>query len=203
LTERFDRSYFDKWYRREGFGSASELARRVAYAVGAAEYLLGRPVRRVLDVGCGEGSWQPVLARLRPRARYIGVDPSDYAIRRFGPRRHLRQGGLADLERIVAVEEGPFDLVVCVDVLGYVTDGDAIAGLRAIASRLGGLALIEVFTSRDDFVGDVAVYRRRSPSRYRRWMADVGLVQVGPHLFAPTDEVAGWSTFEAPASPSS
>ena len=34
--------------------------------------------------------------------------------------------------------EGPYDLVVCSDVLQYVVDADLVRGLAAIESMLGG-----------------------------------------------------------------
>ena len=83
MTKQYDRAYFDRWYREQGFGSRAVVERKVQYALAATEYLIGRRVRRVLDVGCGEGAWQPVLRRLRPAATYVGVDPSEYAIDRF------------------------------------------------------------------------------------------------------------------------
>ena len=53
--KRYDRAYFDHWYRGERVRPRAELERRVRLALAAAEYALGRPVRRALDVGCGEG----------------------------------------------------------------------------------------------------------------------------------------------------
>ena len=38
-----------------------ELRRLVALAVAAAESILNRPIETVLDIGCGEGRWQPIL----------------------------------------------------------------------------------------------------------------------------------------------
>ncbi|MGZ4684039.1 MAG: class I SAM-dependent DNA methyltransferase [Acidimicrobiales bacterium] len=194
----YDRAYFDHWYRAEGFGSPTVLRRKVAFAVAAVEYLLARPLRSVLDVGCGEGPWQPVLADLRPRASYLGIDLSTYAVERYGTRRHLRLGSFAELGRVVPAGEGPFDLVVCVDVLGYVADEDMASGLAAIAERLGGLALLEVFTSEDDFEGDVEHYRRRAPARYLGWFADAGLARIGPNLFVGSSPRPLLSTFESP-----
>jgi SAM-dependent methyltransferase len=194
----YDRAYFDHWYRGEGFGSKAVLRRKVGFAVAAAEYLLARPIRSVLDVGCGEGPWQPVLAELRPRARYVGVDPSAYAVERYGPRRHLRLGAFAELDRVVPLEEGTFDLIVCVDVLGYVEDADVPAGLGAIAARLRGVTLLEVFTDADDFEGDVEHYRRRPPGRYAHWFAEAGLERLGPSLFCGRSLRPVLATFEAP-----
>jgi SAM-dependent methyltransferase len=181
--ERFDRSYFDLWYRRRGFGDRARLERRVAYALGAAEHLLGRPVTSVLDVGCGEGPWQPVLSRHRPGMRYVGVDPSTYAVERFGRRRDLRLGGFGDIDQLVPIGEGPFDLIVSVDVLGYVGDAEVRRGVQAIADRLVGVAFLEAFTTADPIVGDVDGYRRRRASTYVRWFAAAGLHRVGPNLY--------------------
>ncbi len=198
MDEHYDRAYFDHWYRSQGFDSPARLRRKVAMAVAAVEYLTDRPLRSVLDVGCGEGAWQPALAKLRPRARYLGIDPSRYAIERYGRHRHLRSGTFGELAKAVPLAEGPFDLVVCIDVLGYVPDAQIAPGLRALAARLDGLALMEVFTSTDDFEGDLARYQRRAPHRYRRWLSEAGLARVGPNLFAGAALVGSLSTFESP-----
>jgi SAM-dependent methyltransferase len=201
MGERYDRAYFDHWYRTQGFDSPTRLRRKVAFAIAAVEYLTDRPLRSVLDVGCGEGAWQPVLAKQRPRARYLGVDSSRYAVERYGRHRHLRSGSFGALAEVVPTEEGPFDLIVCIDVLGYVPDGQIAPGLRAIAQRLGGLLLMEVFTAGDDFEGDVEDYRRRLPGRYERWLADAGLVRVGPNLFAGQAVRSTLSALEGPIAP--
>ena len=86
----YDQRYFDHWYRRAGIGGAQRLKRKVALAVATAEYHLERPIRTVLDIGCGEGAWRAPLLALRPKAQYLGFDSSEYAIRRYGARRNLR-----------------------------------------------------------------------------------------------------------------
>jgi SAM-dependent methyltransferase len=194
VTKRYDREYFDHWYRQRSFGSPADLDRRVHFAVASAEYLLQRPVRSVLDVGCGEGRWRAAVHRLRPRASYVGLDPSRYAIERFGVRRNLVLGGLGDLPHLGL--DGPFDLIVCVDVLAYATSRDVVAGLGAMARSLSGVAIIEVFTAGDDFDGDLVDYRRRPAATYRRWFADAGLTRVGPNLFVGPTLEPDLSTFE-------
>ena len=49
----YDQSYFDKWYRhpQHRVKSAVELRRQVEFVVRMAEWVLGRPIRSVLDVG--------------------------------------------------------------------------------------------------------------------------------------------------------
>jgi SAM-dependent methyltransferase len=195
-VERYDRAYFDHWYRARGFGSPALLERRVAYALGAVEYLVDRPVRSVLDVGCGEGDWSAVLRRRRPRLRYVGVDPSTYAVGRFGRARGLRIGGLDDLDQL---DLGPpFDLVVCVSVLPFVPDGTAADGIGAMARRLapGGVAFLEVFTGGDPVEGDLDGFVARPAATYRRWFRRHGLTQVGPHLFVHTVDTDSLAVFE-------
>jgi SAM-dependent methyltransferase len=194
MGKQYDQAYFDRWYRREGFGSRADLDRKVSYALASTEYLLQRPVRSVLDVGCGEGAWQVALRRQRPRARYTGVDPSSYAVGRYGARRNLLLGGIGDLETVLGRVQ--FDLVVCADVIPYAPATDVQRGLASIASRLRGAALIELFTSSDDFDGDLTDYSRRSPATYRRWFAAAGLARIGPNLFAGPQLLAELSSLE-------
>lgn len=194
--ERYDRAYFDHWYRVRGFGSPALLERRVAYALGAAEYLLDRPVRSVLDVGCGEGAWSVGLRRHRPRLRYVGVDPSTYAVGRFGRRRGLLLGGVGDLDELDLGD--PFDLVVCVSVLPFLGDADVELGLAAIARRLGedGVAFLEIFTAEDVIEGDLEGFVARPAATYRRWLRTAGLTRVGVHLYVRADAVGGLATLE-------
>ena len=71
MTKTYDRAYFDRWYRHGGIGHAARLARKVALAVATAEYHLERPIRSVLDIGCGEGAWRAPLRSLRmPTSRF-------------------------------------------------------------------------------------------------------------------------------------
>src|SRR5258708_25810075 len=127
-TKRYDRAYFDHWYRgRNRVSSRDEVGRKVALAVAACEYFSRHPLRSVLDVGCGEGAWQPHLADLRPKAKSLGLDPSDYAVERFGESRNIRKAAFG--ERASARLRRPFDLVVCSDALRYVPADEIRAGL--------------------------------------------------------------------------
>jgi SAM-dependent methyltransferase len=183
----YDQAYFEHWYRARGFGSPARLERKVRYALSAAEYLLERPVRTVLDVGCGEGTWNAALRRHRPSVRYVGVDPSRYAVERFGRIRNLRLGGVGDLDRMEL--GGPFDLIVCSDVVGYVPGHEVRRGLRAMASMLRGVLFLEVFCAGDAFEGDLDGFRPRPASTYHRWFADAALQRCGPSVLARRDLV--------------
>lgn len=181
-TKQYDRAYFDRWYRdrRTRISTAAEVRRKVALAVATAEYFLRRPVRTVLDVGCGEAPWLPLLRELRPRVAYLGLDPSEYVVERFGRERNIRRAAFADLPK---QRLRPFDLVVCSDVLHYVADDDVAPGIGAIAGCVEGVAFLEVLTKEDDVVGDLEAFHRRPAAWYRRIFARAGLTAVGPYCW--------------------
>lgn len=194
--KHYDRAYFDRWYRdpRWAVVRAGELARRVQLAVAAAEYVLGRPVASVLDVGCGEAPWREPLLRARPDARYLGVDASPYVVKRFGRRRNIVLGDVATLGRLGLA--GRFDLIVCADVLHYVPAAGLKPGLRAIARLTGGVAWIEVYTREDDTIGDDEEYHRRGAATYRRHFREAGLVPVGLHCCVTRATARRLTSFE-------
>jgi SAM-dependent methyltransferase len=177
--KRYDAAYYAHWYHdpRERAARAVLVRRKASLALAAAEHLLERPARNVLDVGCGEAPWRAALLGLRPRLRYVGVDPSTWAAARYGRSRGVLQGGLDDLGRLPL--RGPFDLVVCSDVLHYVGDAEARRGVETLADLSAGVVWIEAFTSGDDFEGDVAGFRPRSAAFYRRAARRAGLVSLG------------------------
>lgn len=185
MAKRYDRGYFDRWYRHPShrIGSAADLARQASLALAMTESVLGRPVASVLDVGAGEGRWQPVLQRLRPGSRYAGVEPSAWAVSKWGRRRNLREGDLTVLDELGL--EAPFDLVVCADVLHYLPTTILRRGLPLLASMVGGLAYCPLFTVEDQIDGDREGFQRRRATTYRRYFAEAGLVPVGMHGWVP------------------
>jgi SAM-dependent methyltransferase len=193
-TKAYDRAYFDRWYRDPALAviQREHLGRRVRLAVAAAEWVLDRPIESVLDIGAGEGAWRTVLRRLRPRARYLGLDPSGYAVGRYGRTRGLVQAGVGDLATPALRHEfarhqlrPPFDLVVCCDVLHYVPTPELERGVRAIARLIGGggLAYLEFFTREDATEGDDHGFERRTAATYARLFRAAGLTHVGLHSY--------------------
>jgi SAM-dependent methyltransferase len=181
--KRYDEAYFRRWYEgRRAVAPADALRRRVHLAVAAAEHVLERRVRSVLDVGCGEGRWRAPLVRLRPGLVYVGVDPSDYVVRRYGRRRGIRRGGFGELGRLGL--RRAFDLVVCADVLHYVAGPELSRGLAALRGLARGLVYADAFTSEDDFEGDRAGWQRRSAAFYRRAFRNAGFVSCGLNCWA-------------------
>lgn len=140
-------------------------------------------MRTALDVGCGEGLWRAALRRERPKLAYTGIDPSEYATRRFGARRNIRRGDITSLDALRI--RGPFDVILCNDVLHYVPTPELRAGITALAKRLRGVAYLGLFTSADDIEGDMKTYIRRPPAFYRRELARAGLRSVGMHCWIP------------------
>lgn len=182
VTKVYDRDYFDRWYRSARRAVEPAVVRRKArLALSAAEHLLGRDVRTVLDVGCGEAPWRGVLRRMRRGVTYTGVDASEYAVRRYGRTRNIRLGSLARLDRVRLARS--YDLVICSDVLQYVPNAEVRAGLHAMAKRTGGVAFIEAFTAGDDMTGDRLLWHARSAAWYRRAFAEAGFTPLGLHLY--------------------
>lgn len=191
----YDRAYFERWYRdpTDRVSTRDSLERKVRMAVSVTEFLIGRPIRSVLDVGCGEAPWQPVLKRLRPQAYYIGVDSSDYAVERYGASRNIVRGTLGGLSKL-GFDRG-IDLVVCADVLQYVDTRDVERGLRTIRRLVGGVAYIEAFATEDAMEGDHADWHERTAAEYRKLFKQAGLVRCGPYCFTNPDELNA-TTFE-------
>lgn len=78
------------------------------------------PAKRILEVGCGDGSFAQRLLERYPDAHYVGIDVSDHPGR-------LYRGDPARAEFLsmpssdyLATEPPPFDLVLVVDVLHHV-----------------------------------------------------------------------------------
>jgi SAM-dependent methyltransferase len=158
-----------------------EVRRKVALAIATAEYVLHRPIETVLDVGCGEGAWYTHLRALRRGAKYIGIDSSDYVVERFGAERNIAKGSFGDLRG----REGAFDLVVCSDVLHYLSERELRRGLPHLARLTQGIAFIEVLTTEDEIIGDVEGLIRRPSDWYRQQFKKVGFVQTGPYCWLP------------------
>ena len=195
--KEYDRGYFDRWYRdpAQAVILGGHLARRVRLAVAAAEYVLEREIESVLDIGCGEAPWRAIVKRLRPNARYFGIDPSPYVVARYGRTRGIVRGGVGDLGTAALARallaqgaRPPYDLVVCSDVLHYVPTTDLARGLKAIGRWVGpGLAFLEFFTKDDDTEGDTEEFRKRPAATYARLLRAAGLTHLGLHSYVGRD----------------
>lgn len=151
-AEEFDEGYFERLQAAAGHWWVRGMRE-----VGAA--ILG-PVATpadVLDLGCGSGANLAWLAGLSQPKRVQAIDRSEAALDYC---RRLNEP--VDLQRASATAlpfgEACFDLVVSMDVLQHLTEGDAaltLAELRRVL-RPGGRALIRT---------NAAFGRRRVPQR--------------------------------------
>ena len=193
----YDRAYFDRWYREADGSKVSKgrLDRAVALAVASAESFLGRRLRTVLDVGCGEGHWRAPLLALRPNLTYLGLDASEYAVRRFGRARNLHLARFGDLAALRPCP--PVDLLVCADVLHYVSDAELKTGLPGLAELCAGVAYLETYTAEDvdgdDVHGDFDAFIARPAKAYRRAFAKAGFTALGQHCWL-SPALAGHAT---------
>jgi SAM-dependent methyltransferase len=132
---QFDAAYFERFYfdRRTKVVTRKEMSTR-AELIAAILRDAQHPINSILDAGCGIGMLKPAFARVLKRARYVGLDASEYLCRRFG----WILGSVADFR-----PAKPFDLVVCYDVLQYLDDR---AATRAMAN-LGRLSRVALYFS--------------------------------------------------------
>ena len=140
-SSRFDRDYYQRYYfePRTAVTSAKEMQARARLIAAYVEHL-GLPVRRILDAGCGIGLLHKPLARLLPRAQYVGLEASEYLCSRYG----WEQGLLQEYRT-----SSPFDLVVCYDVLQYLDDAPAASALANLSRLCRGVLYFTALTAGD------------------------------------------------------
>ena len=136
-AEFFRRFYLDPKTR---VTNAAEMHGRAALIEAALRHAQ-IPVRRILDAGCGVGLMRRAFAKLLPRARYTGLEHSEYLCKRYG----WTRGSVVDHQ-----PRAPYDLVVCYDVLQYLSDCDADRALANLA-RLSRSAVYFSALTREDW----------------------------------------------------
>jgi SAM-dependent methyltransferase len=119
-------------------GDAREQARQEEYARWIA-LATGRRPRRVLDVGCGNGSLLRALRTCWPEAELLGCDPSPEAVAQgAGDGLRLWTGAATDLPPDLGA-----DLVIAVNVVEHTLDPIAfLAALRAALHPDGRLVIV-------------------------------------------------------------
>jgi 2-polyprenyl-3-methyl-5-hydroxy-6-metoxy-1,4-benzoquinol methylase len=189
MRSRFDKAYYDRFYRHPATRAVTPAAsRRQAEFIAAYLKHLELPVRRILDIGCGVGTTLRALGRQFPRARLQGVEVSEYLCERYG----WAHGSVTDYQT-----RTPFDLVMCNDVLAYLDDADCSRALANLARLTRGAAYLSVLTTDDAELYDPARTdgrQRRRPAAWYRRRLNRHFVNVGGglHLKRPL-EVVVWS----------
>ncbi len=183
MTKRYDRAYFEQWYHdpAQRVITPAAVGRKARLVLGIAEALLDRPVRTVLDIGCGEGAWREHLRRERPGIRYTGVESSEYAVERYGKARNIRRGRFGALAELGL--DGPFDLIVVCDVLQYVPDPELTPGLAEVSRLLGGVVFLEAYAAEDSIEGDRKAWHVRRAAEYLGHFGRAGFRGVGMHCY--------------------
>ena len=137
----FDAGFYRRYYvnPRTRVASRAEAVRLGRFVCAYVDYL-GFTVKRVLDAGCGLGHFRAPVRAAFPRARYVGLETSEYLCKRFG---WLRESvaGYAPKE--------PFDLVFCHDVLQYLDDRSAVRALANLGRLSRGALYFSVLTAGD------------------------------------------------------
>ncbi len=168
----FGPAYFRKFYFdvRTRVTTPAEMRTR-ARLIAAILAQAAIPVRTILDAGCGIGLLRKPFARVLPRARYTGLETSEYLCSRYG----WIRGSIADY-----VSRAPSDLCVCYDVLQYLDDRAASRALANLARLTRAALYVSALTSEDwrancdrkrtdraVYLRPGAWYRRRLKLRFR------------------------------------
>lgn len=161
----FDAAYYRRFYLTAATRAMSraQTGSRAAL-IAALVRQLDIPVKRILDVGCGLGWYERPLRRAFSGATYTGTEISDYLCETRG----WIQGSLVDLKL-----QGRFDLVICSDVVQYLTARDAARGIRNLARWCRGALYFHVPTVGDwthnvDPSGTDGNVQLRSAAWYRK-----------------------------------
>jgi SAM-dependent methyltransferase len=137
----FDAAFYRRFYfdPRTKVTTRAETAAR-ARTVAALVENLELPVRTILDAGCGLGWMRRPLLRAFPRARYTGIEVSSHICERFG----WTQASVASYRT-----RARFDLVICYDVLQYLTDAEAARAIANLGRLCRGALFLHVPTLED------------------------------------------------------
>ena len=139
--ELFDAGFYRRFYLdpRTRVVTATEMARRADLVAAFARHGELR-VRSILDVGCGLGLMRKQLQRHFPRARYTGLEVSQYLCDKHG----WVQGSIATFD-----PGQSYDLVICYDVMQYLKARPAAAALRNLARLCVGVLHFGALTQED------------------------------------------------------
>src|SRR5688572_27060592 len=138
---RFDAAYYRRHYGnpRTAVTSRTEMQRRADFIGGFVRYM-GLPVRTILDAGCGLGWLRRPLLQQFPKARYVGLEFSEYLSRRYG----WTHGSLPTF-----APPAPFDLTICYDVLQYLKESEARRAMANLGRITRGVLYFSALTQED------------------------------------------------------
>lgn len=177
MNQHFDKNYYQRYYHQAETSVVTPNMQRneVAFVTAFCRHI-ELEVKRFSDVGAGTGWWAREFARRYPECRHFETfDSSEDACRLYG-HRHV------EIQRLGGRES---DLVVCRDVLRYLSDTDAEKGIRRLARKCRGVLYVHVITSDDEIdedASDMAGFFRTT-AWYRKRFRAAGFTDCGMGLF--------------------
>ncbi len=173
----FDAGYYRRYYEdRETAVVDTDMKRNEVRFVIAFCNHVGLKIRRFADVGAGTGWWAEEFARYYRGCDAIETyDASEAACEVYGHRR-------VPVEKLA----GPAaDLVVCRDVLRYVSDANIDRAIKRLERKCRGVLYLHVITSDDDIDEDASDMKGwfRTAAFYRRRLKAAGFRDCGMGLF--------------------
>lgn len=174
---KFDAAYYQRFYADEASRAVSTSEQRdQADFVAAYLKYLGVEIGSILDVGCGLGVMLEQLECRFPTAQVKGVEYSSYLCETLG----WQQGSVVDYR------DEPHDLVICHDVLGYLSAPDAARAIDNLAELTRSVLYLSVLTREDLEICDTErtdmQQTVRSAAWYRKRLA-AHFVSVGGGLY--------------------
>ncbi|HEY4368239.1 MAG TPA: class I SAM-dependent methyltransferase [Steroidobacteraceae bacterium] len=138
---QFDAAFYQRFYgnKRTRVTTPAQMQRRAA-AIAAFVKQLELPVKRILDAGCGLGLMRATLLKAFPGASYTGIEVSEHLCKQYG----WKQASLADFR-----SRHRFDLIICYDVLQYLSDAAAIRALANLSRLCRGALHFHAPTEED------------------------------------------------------
>ncbi len=137
---------------------------------------LGVEVNRIADIGCGLGTVLKQLGKAFPSAQLTGVEFSEHLVKTHG----WKSGS------VVNYVDDPFDLVVCNDVLGYLSARECNLALQNLAKLTRTALYLSVLTEEDMDICDQEHTDMRQMTRPHKWYRqrlEKHFVNVGGGLF--------------------
>jgi len=130
MYDREDVEGYDSWSQED----SRHLSRRLSLVI-----LERHNFDRVLDIGCGKGSFTHLLKKTNNSV--VGIDVSPSAISKARTKYRDIDFRTADTRSLLSLASEPFDLVVAMEVLSYVSDWRDVLGAISRVARFLYLTL--------------------------------------------------------------
>jgi len=132
-------------YQKFPYPNLGKVMDGVLYVLQYVELVLGRPVNKVLDIGCGTGEYLMSAARRNSKVEFLGVDFSESAIKiAEGYKKKLKLKNVelrcVDIRDVTTVGVD-FDYIVCSGLIESIDDIDLLGVVMGFLSDCGVLSM--------------------------------------------------------------